>query len=180
MYSGTHDYVELSTTALDSSAPNAYLRVHNSMAVKNRLQVGAPIDSFWKQYTFYLSGDSYVTGTSYTNNGTVVTSDRNKKNSIVSPADDYVSLFDNINFRKFKYNDGTSDRYHLGVIAQEIEEAMDKTGISSQDFAGLVIDENGDYFVRYDEINILTALKVKQLENKIKQLEENLNNLTSE
>ena len=91
-----------------------------------------------------------------------------------------MSLFDNINFRKFKYNDGTSDRYHLGVIAQEIEEAMDKTGISSQDFAGLVIDENGDYFVRYDEINILTALKVKQLENKIKQLEENLNNLTSE
>ncbi len=180
MYSGTHDYVELSTTALDSSAPNAYLRVHNSMAVKNRLQVGVPIDSFWKQYTFYLSGDSYVTGTSYTNNGTVVTSDRNKKNSIVSPADDYVSLFDNINFRKFKYNDGTSDRYHLGVIAQELEEAMDNTGISSQDFAGLVIDENGDYFVRYDEINILTALKVKQLENKIKQLEEKLNNLTSE
>ena len=65
------------------------------------------------------------------------------------------------------------------MIAQELEEAMDNTGISSQDFAGLVIDENGDYFVRYDEINILTALKVKQLENKINQLEEKLNNLTT-
>ncbi len=180
LYNGKYDYSEIDMAAIDNKAENAYLRVHNSMAVKNRLQVGATVDSFWTQYTFYLSGDSYVTGTSYTNNGTVVTSDRNKKNSIVSPADDYVSLFDNINFRKFKYNDGTSDRYHLGVIAQELEEAMDKTGISSQDFAGLVIDENGDYFVRYDEINILTALKVKQLENKIKQLEEKLNNLTSE
>ena len=89
-------------------------------------------------------------------------------------------MFDALNFRKFKYNDGSSDRYHLGVIAQEVEEAMNETGISSQDFGGLVIDEQGNYFVRYDEINVLTALKVKQLENKIKHLEDKLNDLTTQ
>ncbi len=178
MYFSDFDYTELGVTVLDSSAANAYFLVKNSMGIKNRLQVGN-IDSFYTNHALRVNGDSFITGASYTNNGTAVTSDQNKKNSIASPSDNYISLFDLIHFRKFKYNDGTSDRYHLGVIAQELEEAMDNTGISSQDFAGLVIDENGDYFVRYDEINILTALKVKQLENKINQLEEKLNNLTT-
>ena len=179
MYFGDSNYAELNATCLDSSEANAYFLVKSSIGVKHRLQVGN-ITTINTNHTLMVYGDSFVTGTSYTNDGAAVTSDQNKKNSIDTPSNDYLSLFDSLNFRKFKYNDGTSDRYHLGVIAQELEEAMDKAGISSQDFAGLVIDENGDYFIRYDEINILTALKVKQLENKIKQLEEKLNNLTSE
>ena len=51
---------------------------------------------------------------------------------------------------------------------------MKRVCISSEDFGGLVIDEQGNYFVRYDEINILTALKVKQLEERILVLEEQI------
>lgn len=40
MYYGTYDYVELGAAVLDSSAPNAYFLVKNSMAIKNRLQIG--------------------------------------------------------------------------------------------------------------------------------------------
>lgn len=173
------NYTELGVNALDSTAINTYFLVKSSMATRNRLQVGAGTDSYWTQYTFYVNGTSFVTGTSYTNSGTTVTSDRNKKNSISSPSDNYIKLFDTLEFKQFKYNDGSSDRFHLGVIAQELEEAMNKVGISSQDFGGLVIDEQGNYFVRYDEINVLTALKVKQLENKISELEEKLNELKS-
>lgn len=169
------DYVELGVTALDSSATNAYFTSNSSAAIGYRLQVGAGISSFYTGYTFYVGGSSYVTGSSYTNSGTMVTSDKNKKNSISTPSDCYVRLFDAINLKRFKYNDGASDRYHLGVIAQELEEDMRSVGISSQDFGGLVIDEQGNYFVRYDEINMLTALKVKQLEERIKVLEDKLN-----
>ena len=143
------------------------------MAVSHQLQVGTGLldgSVYIDNHELYVNGSSYVTGASYTNNGTAVTSDKNKKNSISTPSDHYVELFDAMNFRKFKYNDGTSDRYHLGVIAQEVEEAMNETGISSQDFGGLVIDEQGNYFVRYDEINVLTALKVKELEKTIQML----------
>lgn len=169
------DYVELGVTALDSSATNAYFTSNGSAAIGYRLQVGVGISSFYTGYTFYVGGSSYVIGSSYTNSGTMVTSDKNKKNSISTPSDCYVRLFDAINLRRFKYNDGASDRYHLGVIAQELEEAMRSVGISSQDFGGLVIDEQGNYFVRYDEINMLTALKVKQIEERIKVLEDKLN-----
>ncbi len=174
------DYVRLSVMTHDTSAANAYLVNDGSMKIGYRLQVGDATVGYDPDHTFRVVGSSFVTGTSYTNSGTTVTSDRNKKKSISVPSDDYIKLFDSIEFKKYKYNDGTSDRFHLGVIAQEVEEAMKSVGISAQDFGGLVIDGQGNYFVRYDEINILTALKVKQLENKIKQLEEKLNNLTTE
>ena len=51
---------------------------------------------------------------------------------------------------------------------------MKSVCISSEDFGGLVIDKQGNYYVRYDEINILTALKVKQLEESRKEVEEQL------
>lgn len=168
------NYVDLTVTAYDSSASNSYLVNNGSMKIGHRLQVGDATLGYDPNHTFRVVGSSYVTGTSYTNSGTTVTSDKNKKNSISTPSDCYVQLFDAINFRRFKYNDGTSDRYHLGVIAQELEEAMRSIGISSQDFGGLVIDEQENYFVRYDEINMLTALKVKQLEERIKVLEDKL------
>lgn len=173
------NYSELGVNALDSTALNTYFLVKSSMAVQNRLQVGYNDGNIYPNYTFNVNGTSFVTGTSYTNSGTTVTSDRNKKNSISSPSVDYIKLFDTLEFKQFKYNDGSSDRFHLGVIAQELEEAMNKVGISSQDFGGLVIDEQGNYFVRYDEINVLTALKVKQLQNKISELENKLNELKS-
>ena len=174
LYGTNTDYAELGVSCLDNTASGAYLLAKSSMAVSHQLQVGTGLsDQVWTgldDYKLYVRGSSYVTGTSYTNSGTTVTSDKNKKNSITTPSDHYVELFDALNFRKFKYNDGTSDRYHLGVIAQEVEEAMNETGISSQDFGGLVIDEQGNYFVRYDEINVLTALKVKELEKTIQML----------
>lgn len=173
------NYTELGVNALDSTAINTYFLVKSSMSVRNRLQVGYNDGNIYPTHTFAVNGTSFVTGTSYTNSGTTVTSDRNKKNSISSPSDNYTKLFDALEFKQFKYNDGSSDRFHLGVIAQELEEAMNKVGISSQDFGGLVIDEQGNYFVRYDEINVLTALKVKQLENRISELEEKLNELKS-
>lgn len=168
------NYINLTVSAYDSSASNSYLVNNGSMKIAHRLQIGDNYSGYDTSNTLRVVGSSYVTGTSYTNSGVTVTSDRNKKNSISTPTDNYVQLFDAISFRRFKYNDGTSNRFHLGVIAQELEEAMKRVCISSEDFGGLVIDEQGNYYVRYDEINILTALKVKQLEESRKEVEEQL------
>lgn len=111
----------------------------------------------------------------YASNGTIQTSDENKKNSIEALPDKYITMFDSIVPKRYKLNDGTSGRYHVGFISQEIEAAMTQAGIDSQEFGGFVkdLDENGDdiYMLRYDEfIGILTA-KIKQLESRIEQLE---------
>ncbi len=176
-HDGSTNYCWLSSSFMGNLASDAYLTARSSMSVQYKLQVGYNDGLIYRDHTFIVNGSSYVTGPSYTNDGTAVTSDRNKKNSISTPSTNYIKLFDALDFRQFKYNDGTSDRFHLGVIAQELEEAMEKVGISSQDFGGLVVDEQGNYFVRYDEINMLTALKVKELEERIDELEERLNSL---
>jgi hypothetical protein len=125
----------------------------------------------------YLGLSANRWNTVYISSGTIQTSDRNQKNSIESLPDKYIALFDNLEAKRYKMNDGTSGRYHVGFIAQDVEEAMAVVGIDSQDFGGFVKDkdenDNGTYMLRYDEfIGILTA-KIKQLESRIEQLEAN-------
>ena len=122
----------------------------------------------------------------YTNGGTALTSDQNKKHDIEDPDERYLDLFDRYEVKRFKYNDGTSDRYHLGAVAQSVEGAMEDVGINTQEFAGLIKDGD-DYYLRYDELNMLTALKVKSmaeeielLKNEIKELREVLAKTTKD
>ena len=147
----------------------------------------------YKVLTLGSAGFPWPTIYGATNSITV--SDRNKKNSIEDLPDKYVTLFDNITPKRFKMNDGTSDRYHVGYIAQEVEEAMSISGIDSQEFGGFVRgheeDEDGNstgeetLMLRYEEFNAIYAAKIKQieatyearfeqLENKIKQLEDRI------
>ena len=59
-------------------------------------------------------------------------------------------------------------RNHYWLIAQELEEAL--WGI---DFGGLVIDEEGNYAVRYDQLICPLIKAVKELSEKVKILENN-------
>lgn len=50
----------------------------------------------------------------------------------------------------FRLNNGNSGRYHIGFIAQDVEQALLDSGISTNDFAGFVrssgIDDvHGEY-----------------------------------
>ena len=45
----------------------------------------------------------------------------------------------------------THKRKHYGMIAQEVEQTLVDLGVSNTDFAGLIIDENGKYGLRYNE-----------------------------
>jgi len=105
----------------------------------------------------------------YNSSGELTTSDRNAKNSIENLPDKYIDLFDRLRPVRFKFNDGTSDRYHVGYIAQEVEEAMAASGIDSKEFGGFAreVDEDGNILcmLRYDEFDGVRDLKIKRLEN---------------
>lgn len=66
----------------------------------------------------------------------VITSDRNRKHDIEYELDKYDALFDALKPCRFKYNDGESDRYHTGLIAQDVKEAILAAGLTTKDFAG--------------------------------------------
>lgn len=97
------------------------------------------------------------------------TSDRNLKNSIEDLPSKYVAMFDLLTPKRYKLNSGTSGRYHIGYIAQDVEDAMNAVGIDSLEFGGLVKgeDENGNviYMLRYDEFDGIRDAKIKRLEN---------------
>ena len=127
--------------------------------------------------------DSYGTffgvwsGLSLTSSPKIV-SDKNKKNSIKDIDHKYQLLFDNLKPVSYKYNNGTSDRTHIGFIAQDVEEALKIAAIDTKDFAGFVI-KNKDtntplYTLRYEEFIALNTNEIQKLKQRVKELEDKL------
>jgi hypothetical protein len=81
---------------------------------------------------------SYKWGTVYATTGTINTSDKNLKNSIENLSDLYKTMIKRLSPVRYKYNDGTSNRYHTGFIAQDVESLMQEINISDLDFAGFI------------------------------------------
>ena len=133
---------------------------------------------------FYPNSTSVTLGYSskrwgqlYTTTSPSVSSDSNMKHSIEDLPDKYLTLFDGLIPRRYKLNDGTSDRYHVGFVAQEVAAAMTAAGVDSQEFGGFIRDtdeETGEdiYFLRYEEFIGILAAKISALETRIHTLEE--------
>lgn len=134
--------------------------------------IGNPntVDNVIKMY-----GDWKVTGNMTLASGEAVTSDQNRKNTITDLSEKYSAFFDKLKPRLFKYNDGTSDRLHVGFIAQEVKEAMDAVGIDAKDFAALCIKHNPDgseeWSLRYSEFIAMNTLEIQKLKARIEGLE---------
>ena len=103
-------------------------------------------------------------------------SDKNVKNSISLFEDNYENLFDNLKPCKYKYNHGTSNRYHTGFIAQEVVEAIENADLTTQDFAGVIKleepNDNGcEWLLRRDEFVALNTWQIQKLKSRISELE---------
>lgn len=106
------------------------------------------------------------------NTSTTVTSDRNAKNSIETLPEAYEAFIDALDPVRFKYNEGTSGRYHVGYIAQDVEAALTEAGLSTMDFAGYVdINKTGKLGLMYSEFIALLHRKIKKLEKRINEME---------
>lgn len=107
-------------------------------------------------------------------------SDRNLKHSINHDLESYKVFFSALKPAVYKFKAGTSDRFHTGFIAQEVEEALAQAKLTSQDFAGLVIDTHEDpekqgeqvkkYGLRYTEFVALNTYMLQQAIGEINAL----------
>lgn len=123
--------------------------------------------------SFYVAGGSIHASTAISEG-----SDRRLKNSINHNLDPYIEFFMALQPAFYKFNDGTSGRFHTGFVAQEVEEALAKANLTSQDFAGLVIDthENPkkkgeqveEYGLRYTEF---VSLNTYMLQRAMKEID---------
>lgn len=125
-----------------------------------------------------MFGNWYLSGNMTLASGDTIVSDKNKKNSIEDLSENYSDMFDGLKPCTYKYNDGTSDRKHVGFIAQQVKEAMDAAGIDTKNFAGLCIKKNPDgteeWSLRYSEFIALLTMELQQLKKHVKTLEEQL------
>ena len=127
---------------------------------------------------------------------TAITSDRNMKTDILDIDDKYIDFFDRLRPITYKYDcpGNKGHRDHIGFIAQEVEEALLASGLTTEQFAGLVIEQdlvlnpNYDsslsdeenaanevrydtlYSLRYEEFISLLVKKVQSLQNQVDQL----------
>lgn len=65
----------------------------------------------------------------------------------------------------------TFSRLHHGMIAQQVEQAMNDCSITSQEFAGLIKDtDTGEYGLRYEEFIPMLIQQIQMLKQEIKEL----------
>ena len=122
-----------------------------------------------------LGRSSYRWAQVYAASSEIVTSDRNKKNSITYDMAKYDVFFDRLRPSPYKYNNGTSGRTHIGLISQDVEEALAASGLSDMDFAGFVKGQDGNggfvYSLRYEEFIALCVYQIQELKARVAKLE---------
>lgn len=107
----------------------------------------------------------------YQNGTAITTSDARKKNTIKDIGSKFVDFFKRLRPVTFKMNDGDSGREHAGFIAQEVEQAMTDSGIDSMEFAGICIDADGYYGLRYEEFIAIQTKVIQDLTARVEALE---------
>ena len=121
----------------------------------------------------------------YAQNAITTTSwcDIRLKNSIEPMDSRYDTFFDKMEPVRFKYNNGTSNRFHTGFIAQSLVSALEESNLSTQDFAAVVMDEMGTdqafWYLRREEIVSLNTWQIQKLKPRVSLLEQTIINYES-
>lgn len=181
-YASTADYkmtLESKAMELNATSGNLYLSGNNGRSALNfdydfidcRGDFAPNADN-----RYNLGAPNFVWSAIYCSTDALNGSDRNIKNSIEALPEKYVRMFDLVEPRRYRLNSGTSGRFHTGFIAQEVKAAMQKCGITSQEFAGWAAAKRKDgsetYFLRYSEFIPILWAKVREQEERLKRLEE--------
>lgn len=100
----------------------------------------------------------------YTTSGSVSTSDERCKQDISDPQDALLKAMQAVSFRVFRFKDavakkGDSDaRYHVGVLAQDVQSAFEAQGLNAADYGLFCYDEWSD---GYEDVEIVDKPAVR-------------------
>ena len=188
-YASSSDYkLDISSSAMELFAEDGSLFIASGWDRTNKYHASIEVDGNSEEVqikggvipnaddVYNLGSPNFVWSAIYCSTNELNGSDRNIKNSIEALPEKYVRMFELVEPKRYKLNSGTSGRFHAGFIAQEVEAAMQKCGITSQEFAGWAAAKRKDgsetYFLRYSEFIPVLWAKVRELEERLKRLEE--------
>lgn len=188
-YASTSDYkLDISSSAMELFAEDGSLFIASGWDRRNKYHASIEVDGNSEEVqikgdvipnaddVYNLGSPNFVWSAIYCSTNELNGSDRNIKNSIEALPEKYVRMLELVEPKRYKLNSGTSGRFHTGFIAQEVEAAMQKCGITSQEFAGWAAAKREDgsetYFLRYSEFIPVLWAKVREQEERLKRLEE--------
>jgi len=175
-----------SGTTNPTSGSNGTLKGSLSMSNAGDLQLDGAALWSTKALNPYSSGSVDIGSSShkwndiYAVNATIQTSDENEKNSIEVLPESYSVFFDALSSIRYKFNAGTSNRFHCGLGAQGVINALTAAGLTTSDFAGVCIssytdEETGEtvqkYGLRYGEFISLCINEIQKLKARVAALE---------
>ena len=162
----------------------------------NGVYFGIDANNYLSIGTTYLYGGavriySHGSGAVYLgiSGNTAITSDETLKD-IYAIDDKYIKFFNKLNPVAYTYKVG--HRKHIGFGAQSVEKALSDSGLTTEDFAGILVDKNVDigedehmspdgkthfdklYSLRYEEFIALNTMMIQKLQGKINDLERQL------
>lgn len=166
-----------------SSAYSGHLRLSNPLNGKNLFLGTQGADKVQIDATgnfFPVADNAYTCGASgqrwsevWAANGTIQTSDENLKQDIAAINDAVLRAWSKVQFMQYKFKDavakkGENARWHMGVIAQRVEQAFKEEGLDPFAYGLLCKDilEDGEerYSINYSEA---LALECAYLRHKI-------------
>lgn len=188
-YASSSDYkLDISSSAMELFAEDGSLFIASGWDRSNKYHASIEVDGNSEEVQikgdvipnsdalYNLGSRNFIWDAIYCSTNELNGSDRNIKNSIEALPEKYVRMLELVEPKRYKLNSGTSGRYHAGFIAQEVEAAMQKCGITSQEFAGWAAAKREDgsetYFLRYSEFIPILWAKVREQEERLKRLEE--------
>lgn len=120
-------------------------------------------------------GSEHRWNTIYARNTTISSSDRNEKNTIQPLTDTHTQIFDALQPVSYKFNTSNNNRTHMGLIAQDVKEAVENAGLTTQDFAGYCEWEKEDGTIgcglRYSEFIAMCINEIQKLKKRVEELE---------
>ena len=106
----------------------------------------------------------------YATNGTIQTSDRNEKNSIIE-SDLGLSFINKLKPVSYKWNNPKYQKTYYGLIAQDLEQTLSTEDKTINDFAGLDKPSDGPMGLNYSEFISPLIKAIQELTTKIETLE---------
>ncbi|MBE6624380.1 MAG: tail fiber domain-containing protein [Ruminococcaceae bacterium] len=173
------DYATFNYSSSNKAQHTYYFTVSGTSASTTITSYGHIVP--WSNNGYDLGSAAYKWRNIYGQAGVVNTSDRNEKKNILPLGGVYDTIFDSLVPVTFKFIDNTSDRTHIGLVAQDVKDAVIAAGITTKDFAGYCEWENDDKTIgcglRYGEFVAMNIHQIQILKARISELEEKLNTL---
>lgn len=171
------DYATFNYSSSNKAQHTLYFTISGTSAATTITSYGHIVP--WDDNTYDLGSAAYKWRNIYGQSGTINTSDRNDKFDVQSLDEVYSRIFDNLIPVTFKYVENTSNRTHIGLVAQDVKDAVLAVGLTTKEFAGYCEWEKDDKTIgcglRYSEFVAMNIYEIQKLKARVKELEEKLN-----